>query len=66
MLDLAYTALLDFLARLRGRPIRTETVPERFVAYRDGQAKHAEPKTDGQEASPAEPEKPLVPPEQTP
>jgi hypothetical protein len=31
MLDLAYTALLDFLARLRKSPVRVETVEPRFV-----------------------------------
>jgi hypothetical protein len=31
MLDLAYTALLDFLARLKKSPSKTESVEQRFV-----------------------------------
>ena len=33
MLDLAFTAFLDFLASLRRRPVRTETIPTEFVPY---------------------------------
>ena len=33
MLDLAYTAFLDFLASLRRRPVRTETIQTEFVPY---------------------------------
>jgi hypothetical protein len=38
MLDIAYTALLDFLARLRKSPVRIETVEPRFVPVQGNEA----------------------------
>jgi hypothetical protein len=38
MLDLAFTNLLDFLARLRNRPAKEESVETDFVPFGDARA----------------------------
>jgi hypothetical protein len=67
MLDLAYTALLDFLARLQARVIRSQTFPKRFVAYRSDRAensgKHC---ADGRAATPKEPKEMSARPTKSP
>jgi hypothetical protein len=52
MLDLAYTAFLDFLARSPNPAVRTGPLPSRFVPYRSDQASFGKPKTDRQNAPP--------------
>jgi hypothetical protein len=47
MLDLAYTALLDFLARIRKSPVRIETVEPRFVPVKGSETKLTEGATRG-------------------
>lgn len=53
MLDLAYTALLDFLARCPDPAVSTEPLPSRFVPNRGDQAKFGKPKTGRQKAPPS-------------
>lgn len=59
MLEIAYTALWDFLVRIQQRAASLSTIPRQFVPYLGGETrKRKEAETAQAEAAPSNSEKP--------